>query len=325
MLRRIVRLVTGGALVTLVAPAAALGQNPQCAGLSTASNARQTCDAAVDFAHAYYQLAGVAVSGGNPAIGAGGPVGRLGAFSVTLRANGFRLSVPDLSSVTADGHVAEQDNLLAPAPLLEARMGLYPGLRRGFLAVDLLAAAQLVPNEKFSSDIRVDSNAARIGPVSLGLGFGAQVGLMAEDRERPAVSLSAMRRSIPRVGFGDVAGGDEAQADVNLVAWNIRATAGKRFGLLMVAGGAGWSRYTGKANAAYNVGIGPGEQGTILVDLAQTRWMAFVDAGVDLKVVKVVGEIGRQFGVDQGLTTTFDGYNDAGGTTFYSLGLRFGS
>ena len=39
---------------------------------------------------------------------------------------------------------------------------------------------------------------------------------------------------------------------------------------------------------------------------------------------QLLGEIGRQWGRDQGLATEFTGFDDTGGTTFYSVGLRVG-
>jgi hypothetical protein len=314
-------------LSTLFLVAASTGralraQASQCAALD--DDGRRTCVAAVDFARAYYPLAGLAVSGGNPVLGDGGTAGGFGHFDVTLRANGFTLHVPDLGAIGADGTVAEDQSLLAPAPLIEARVGLFGGLPGGFLGIDLLGAAQLVPNEDLTEDIRVDSTAPRIGPVSLGIGLGARVGLMAERAGRPALAVSVMRRSIPRVGFGDVVNGDEVQADVDLVAWNVRGTIGKHVGPLLLAGGGGWSRYTGNATAEYNGGPGPGQQGSIDLDLRQTRWMAFVNAGVGFSVVRLVAEAGYQFGVDQQLGTTFEGFDDTAGTLYYSAGLQFG-
>jgi hypothetical protein len=52
--------------------------------------------------------------------------------------------------------------------------------------------------------------------------------------------------------------------------------------------------------------------------------MIFADAGVKLGPVQLVGELGRQSGKDQQLGTTFTGFDDTAGTTFYSLGLRAG-
>jgi hypothetical protein len=309
-----------GSLLALAPPAAA--QNPECAGVTNLDGARETCNVAVDLARAYHPVAGLAISGGNPVLGSGAASGRLGSFSVTLRTNLVRISVPDLSNLGSGGPVPQDDELVAPAPLIEGHAGLFRGLPGGLFAVDLLAALQLVPNEDVSDEIRVDPDAPSIGPVSLGTGVGVRIGVLADDGPLPGVSVSYMYRSIPRVGFGDLAGGDDVAADVRITSSNLRLTAGKKFAVLAVAGGLGWSRYGGDATAQYDAGVAG--QPVIALDLSQSRMLYFVNAGVDFGLVKLVGEIGRQWGKDQGLATEFTGFDDTGGTTFYSVGLRVG-
>jgi hypothetical protein len=309
-------------LLVLASPLAA--QDRQCGEFPTQGGALQTCQAAVDLARAYFPLAGMVVSGGNPVLAEGGTSARVGAVTLTVRVNGFQLHVPDLTSIEADGTVHERSSVLAPVPVVEAQVGIFPGLANGFLAIDGLGSIQLVPNEDFADGIRADSNAVKLGPVSLGFGLGARIGILCETDVRPSLALSVMHRRVPRVGYGDVTAGDRVQADANLNAWNIRGTAGKRFGLLMVAAGAGWDHYSGRANGAYNVSALPGGQGTISLPLDQSRWMGFADAGLAFGVFRLTGEIGYQFGVDQQLSTTFEGYDDTAGSTFYSLGLQLG-
>ncbi|HET8762532.1 MAG TPA: hypothetical protein VFM12_03910 [Gemmatimonadales bacterium] len=299
-------------------------QGMQCEAISPLGGARQTCLAAVDLARAYFPLAGMVLSGGNPVLAEGGTSGRAGAVTLTFRVNGFHLHVPDLTAIDADGTVHERSSVLAPVPVVEAQVGIFPGLSNGFLSIDGLGSVQLVPNEDFAKGLRADSDAVKLGPVSLGFGLGARVGVMNETDVRPSLALSVMHRRVPRVGYGDVNAGDRVQADANLNAWNLRGTAGKRFGLLMIAAGAGWDHYSGRANGAYNVSALPGGQGTISLPLDQSRWMGFVDGGLAFGVFRLTGEIGYQFGVDQHLDTTFEGYDDTAGSTFYSLGLQLG-
>jgi hypothetical protein len=313
-------LVPIAAMLLAARPAAA--QHPECAGVPTLEGARETCNVAVDFARAYHPLAGLAISAGNPVLGSGGASGRLGSFSVTLRTNLLRISVPDLSNAGSGGPVPQDDEILAPAPLIEGHAGLFRGLPGGLLAVDLLAALQLVPNEDISEEIRVDPDAPSIGPVSLGTGIGVRVGVLSDDGPLPGVAVSFMYRSIPRVGFGDLAAGDDVAADVHVTSTNLRLTAGKRFAVLAVAGGIGWSRYGGDATARYDAGLA-GPQ-TITLELRQSRVLYFLNAGLDFGLVKLVGEVGRQAGKDQELRTVFTGFDDTEGTTFYSVGLRVG-
>lgn len=311
-------------LLLLVQSSPLAAQAAQCDAVPAFGGGQQTCEAAVDLARAYFPLAGMVVSGGNPVLAEGGTAGRLGAVTLTLRVNGFRLHVPDLTSIDADGTVHERSSVIAPAPVVDAQVGIFPGLASGFLSIDGLGSVQLVPNEDFADGLRADSDAVKIGPVSLGFGFGARIGIMTETEVRPALAVSLMHRRTPRVGYGDVTAGDRVQADANLNAWNIRGTAGKRFGPLMLAAGGGWDHYSGRADGAYNVSALPGGQGTISLPLDQSRWLGFVDAGLGLGVFRLTGEIGYQFGVDQHLNTTFEGFDDTAGSTFYSAGLQLG-
>ena len=311
-------------LLLLVQSSPLAAQATQCDAVPAFGGAQQTCDAAVDLARAYFPLAGMVVSGGNPVLAEGGTAGRLGAVTLTLRANAFQLHVPDLTSIGADGTVPERSSVLAPAPVVDVQVGIFPGLANGFLSIDGLGSVQLVPNEDFADGIRADSGAVKLGPVSLGFGLGARIGIVTETDVRPALAVSVMHRRIPRVGYGDVTAGDQVQADANLNAWNIRGTAGKRIGLLMLAAGGGWDHYSGRANGAYNVSGLPGGQGAISLPLDQSRWLGFVDAGLGLGAFRLTGEIGYQFGVDQQLNTTFEGYDDTAGSTFYSVGLQLG-
>jgi hypothetical protein len=299
-----------------------LAQNSQCGTLSSADNSRQTCDAALDLTRAYHPIAGLLISGGNPLLGSAASMGGLGKFAISLRANAARIVIPDLA-VDASNNVARSDELLAPAPLLEGAIGLFKGLPNGMLSLDVLGSAQLVPNEKLVSDIRVDPDAPRVGPVSLGLGYGGRLGLFGGSGVLPGVSVSVMRRSTPEVGFGDLAAGDDIAADVNLHATNIRVVASKRWAILTLAAGAGWSRYTGDAVASFRASPSSVPQ-SISLHLDQRRKVIFADAGFDFRFLRIVGEIGHQSGRDQQLITNFQGFDDTKGTTFYSAGLRFG-
>ena len=314
------RLLLAAALCGTAAPLVA--QNAQCAGFSTAQNGRQSCDAAVDLTRAYHPIAGLLISGGNPLLGGGASLGGLGKFAVALRVNAAHVVIPDLA-VDANNNVAQSDARLAPMPLLEGALGLFKGLPGGMLSLDFLASAQLLPNEKLVSDIRVDPDAPRIGPISLGLGYGARLGILGDHGPLPGVSVSVMRRSVPTFGFGDLAAGDELAADLNLQALGLRVVASKRFAVVTLAGGAGWSKYTGDAVATFR-DPGTGLPQNISLHLDQRRTVIFADAGVDIKFMKIVGEIGHPSGKDQQLITNFQGFDDTKGTTFYSAELRFG-
>src|SRR6185295_18588395 len=98
-----------------------------------------------------------------------------------------------------------------------------------------------------------------------------------------SVSVSVMRRHLPRIRYGNIAAGDSAEFAMNLAATNVRAAASLRFVLFDVAVGGGWDRYTSAAQVAF---VDPTRPLTnpqrIPLDLSATREVLFVDAGLAL-------------------------------------------
>src|SRR5437879_10000136 len=70
-------------LVMIVGAAPLAAQEPQCA--STNNFVQASCQAAVDGIRAFYPLAGMVVTGGNPVIGTARSLGGLGHFALTAR------------------------------------------------------------------------------------------------------------------------------------------------------------------------------------------------------------------------------------------------
>src|SRR5687767_11795945 len=126
---RAAQLLPGLFVLALTTPA--LAQNSECSAY--VSNARRVCDAAVDGTRAFHPVAGILVSGGNPTIGSAGTLGGLGHASLTLRANGVNIVLPDVGYTGSSSTVPAGDKLFAPAPLVEGSLGLYGGLPSGLL------------------------------------------------------------------------------------------------------------------------------------------------------------------------------------------------
>lgn len=300
----------------LAAPARA--QAPECEGYAALPQAQRVCAAAVDGTRAFHPIAGLMVSGGNPVLGTGGTLGGLGHVAVTVRANGTRLVLPDLNYDGSGTTVAAGENLFAPAPLVEAAVGIFKGMPSGFLGIDLLGSAQLLPTGVVDN-FTVDPDARKLGDdIALGLGIGARVQLV------PGVSMSVMRRSIPQLRYGSMPGGDDYSYAIDLQATNVRLTAGRSFSMLALAAGLGWDRHTGEATIQFRNPVTTLAEPPVELDLEQTRWMGFVNAGLDLSFVQLVGEAGYQLGKDQELSTDFEDFDTAGGRLFAGLGLRFG-
>lgn len=308
-------------LLVLAVASPALAQNSECSAY--ASNARRVCDAAVDGTRAFHPLLGVLVSGGNPTIGTANPLGGLGHFSLTLRANAVQLVLPDLGYTGSSATVPAGAKLLAPAPLVEGALGLYRGLGNGLLAVDLLGSAQLLPANQIDN-LSVDAGARRIGDIALGLGYGARIGILKEMGPLPAVSFSVMRRDIPEIAYGDVPAGDRFGYAVDLHATNLRLVASKHLMVLDLAAGLGWDKYTGDAVISFRDPITSVPQPDIPLELNNSRVLGFLNAGISMSVVKLTGEVGYQAGKDQNLTTDFEDFDTTKGKLFAGLGLRVG-
>jgi hypothetical protein len=297
------------------APAAAQGS--RCDDFLGPS--RRICDAALDGTRAFHPVAGLLVSGGNPVLGTANTLGGLGRFSVTARANAADVVLPDPEYDGAAGEVPSSEELYAPVPLLEAAAGIYEGLPSGLLSIDVLASAQLLPTDQVEN-LSVDPDARRIGDVALGFGYGVRVGLLRDNGPLPAVSVSAMRRHVPRLAYGDLDGGDEFRYGVDLDATNLRLVASKQLAAFQLAAGLGWDRYTGDAD----VQLREGPDAPIEIELKESRTLAFVNVGLDLAAVSLVGEAGYQGGRDQELSTEFEDYDTTSGKFFAGLGLRLG-
>jgi hypothetical protein len=281
---------------------------------------KNICNAAIDGAVLFHPVAGMLVSGGNPTLGQVGTLGGFPHLTLSARVNATKFHLPDLNYNGTGTTVASADEVVAPAPQVEAALGLFKGMGNGLLAIDLLGSAQLLPTNQIDN-FSVDKDATSIGDVALGFGFGARVGVTNQMGAIPAIAVSAMHRSIPEVTYGDVSQGNQYRYGVDLDATNLRAMAGYSLGLVSVGGGLGWDKYTGKADIEFNPTVGPTQ--FIAKDLDQERTLAFLDAGLNFGMLNLVGEVGWQFGKDLNLSTTFEDNDPKDNRLFGSAALRF--
>jgi len=311
------------ALIAFAAPLAA--QDPQCA--MPDPNATAACNTAVDAIRAFHPLAGMIVSGGNPVLGTSGSLGGIGHLTITARVNAIKASLPNPDSAS-QSRVPSSFNGAIPAPLVEAALGLVRG-RGGFLSVDALGSAVVLPTGGVSG-LAVDSNAAHIGGAALGIGYGARVGILAGTFPIPALSVSWMRRTLPRIQYGILGPafgtGDQFEFSMDLKADNYRAVASWKFVLVDLAAGLGIDHYSSSQTAVrfHDDPLNPAHVRTVVINPANTREVVFADAGLSLAVIKLVGEVGFQTGKDQSFATTFSNFDPKAGHVFGGVGLRFG-
>jgi hypothetical protein len=298
-----------------------LSQTSECAAF--ASSTRRVCSAAVDATRAFHPIAGILVSGGNPTIGSAGTLGGIGHATFALRANAVELVVPDLDYNGAAAAVPADDMFWAPAPLVEGAIGIYPGMSGGLLGIDLLGSAQLLPTDQIDN-FTVAAGAQQIGDVALGFGYGLRVGLLRESILLPAVSVSVMRRDMPRIVYGNVLGGDRYSYAVDLHATNLRLAASKKLMIFDLAAGLGWDNYGGDALIRFRDPVTGVTQPEVPVELDNSRVLGFLNAGMSLSFLRLTGEVGYQAGKDQQLTTDFEDFDTTEGKLFAGLGLRVG-
>jgi hypothetical protein len=321
MMHRIATFMTTCLLLT---PALA-AQEPQCS--MPIPEATAACNTAVDAVRAFYPLAGMIVSGGNPVLGSARSLGGLGHFTLTARVNAIKAALPDPTAAN-QSPVPSSFNGAVPAPMVEGALGLVKGLGGGLLAVDLLGSALILPTG--IENLTVDSSATHVSDAALGFGYGLRVGVLNGGFPVPSVSVSWMHRSVPRLRYGTLGPtfgtGDRFEFSMDLTSDSYRAVAGWKFVLVDVAAGIGVDRYKSRdTNIRFHDSpTNPTSVRTVVINPTNTRALVFVNGGLSLAAVKLVGEIGLQAGKDQSYVTQFSDFDPKAAHVFGGIGVRFG-
>lgn len=317
-MRRIVMVL---AMIFAAAPLAA--QEPQCS--SPPSPFAAACNAGVDAVRAFYPLAGMIVAGGNPVLGTSGSLGGLGHFALTARVNGIKAALPD-PSAASQSPVPTSFNGVVPAPVVEGAVGLLKGVGGGLLAVDVLGSALILPTGV--DHLTVESGAHFAG-AAVGVGYGVRVGVLNGSFPVPAVSVSWMHRTLPRLRYGTlgpfIGSGDEFEFTMDLSSDSYRAVAGWKLAVLDLAAGIGVDRYkSSDTNIRFYDGTTTTNVRTVVINPTNTRAVAFVNGGFSLGVAKLVAELGLQAGKDQNYVTQFSNFDPKAAHAFGGIGFRFG-
>jgi hypothetical protein len=316
-MRRIVMVL---AMILGAAPLA--GQGSQCPG--PPSPFATACNTAVDAVRAFYPLAGMIVTGGNPVLGTAGSLGGLGHVTLTVRLNAIKAALPDPRAANRSP-VPTSFNGAVPAPVIEGAVGLLRGVGGGLLAVDLLGSALILPTGV--DHLTVESNAAHFGDAALGVGYGVRVGVLNGRFPVPAVSVSWMHRTVPRLRYGTlgptIGSGDDVEFTMDLKGDSYRAVAGWKFALVDVAAGIGIDRYQSR-DTNIRFYDNPSTIRTVVINPTNTRALVFANGGLSLAAVKLVGEIGLQAGKDQQYVTQFTDFDPKAAHAFGGIGIRFG-
>ena len=319
-MRRIVMVLV---MICGAAPLAA--QEPQC-NVPASPFATAACNTAVDGVRAFYPLAGMIVNGGNPVIGTAGSLGGFGHFALTARVNAIKAALPD-PQAGSQTPVPSSFNGAVPAPMVEGALGLFKGVGGGLLAVDVLGSALILPTG--INDLTVDSGATHISDAALGFGYGLRVGVLNGGFPVPAVSVSWMHRTVPRLRYGTlgpiIGTGDDFEFTMDLTSDSYRAVAGWKLAVVDLAAGIGVDHYKSRdTNIRFHDAVTPTSVRTVVINPTNTRALVFVNGGLSLAVVKLVGEIGLQAGKDQSYFTQFSDFDPKAAHVFGGLGVRFG-
>lgn len=309
---------------------------------------RNLCGQVVTTMARVQPVLGIVFSGGNPVLGTASALGsRSGVprISVTGRVNVAVAEVPDLidhnvGRLTDDTQAIqalETSRYPVPSVQVDLAMGVLDGfsitpLIGGVGAIDLLGSLSFVPAVR---DFGLQD-------VVLNVGGGVRVGLIEGGALVPGVSISGMYRRLSDITFGDMQQGDAAQVRTNLNTWSARAVVSKGLPMLDLAAGAGIDRYSGDVEFGWALDCSIDEcldanggqplivSGNAVGRLNTTAWTLFGNVGVNLALLKIVGEVGYQRLTDP---HRLDPHIDVqtgrllddelgGGNIFTSLGLR---
>src|SRR5437867_7875642 len=317
------RIATVMITVLCLTPALVTAQEPQCNNIPF-PGATTACNSAVDAVPAVYPLAGMIVSGGNPVLGTARTLGGLGHVALTARVNAIKAALPD-PTAASQSPVPSSFNGAVPAPMVEGALGLVKGLGGGLLSVDVLGSALVLPTG--IQNLTVDSNATHISDAALGFGYGARVGVLNGSFPIPSVSVSWMHRTVPRLRYGTLGTapgtGDDFEFTMDLKSDSYRAVPARVSVLVDVAAGIGIDRYKSD-NTNIRFYNGAASTRTVVINPTNTRALVFVNGGLSLAAVKLVGEIGLQAGKDQAFATSFSGFDPKAAHAFGGIGIRFG-
>jgi hypothetical protein len=331
------------ASAVLAAPVAAQQANPdsQCPpgtvnsfGVPDQQRATQdACQKAIDLFEYMAPQLGTALAGGAPTLGQGGALGGLGHFSLGVRVNGVMGKLPQIQDVPLSVQGAQRStfptkNQIIPLPTADLAVGLFGGLPLGITSVgglDVLVSASYLP------EFEADNIKVEVDGSSIKFGFGARLGILEESLLVPGVSVSYLRRDLPKIHMTARSGSDSLQVrdlDVQTTSWRIMAS--KSFFMFGAAAGFGKDRYESSTSISARVAgrtVPPTpavSAGPIDISQKLSRTNLFLDLSMNLPFFKIVGEIGQVSGGDIETYNQFEGSKADDSRTYGSIGIRFG-
>ena len=332
-------LVASLVLACTVAPvlAAQGGVDSRCTDpdlVGTSNEGQDACQKALDLLNYMTPQLGTLIAGGNATIGQGGTLGGLGHFALSLRANAMRASLPDIDAAGVNYGAAERSDYVTEAqwaalPVVDAAFGVFKGIPlplTNILGVDALLNVSYLP------ELKHDPLELTTPDGSFKFGYGARVGLLQESLVLPGISVTYMKRDLPRTTLvaswdgGVLANADTARLenfDIGTTSW--RVTASKSLMAFSLVLGVGQDRYEASADAYYSVNepLARFQGGPVRYAFDVTRTNVFLDLTTNLGLMKLVATVGGVSGGDIPTYNNFDTEADAS-RIYGSLGVRIG-
>ncbi len=335
--------VAGAVLLVSAGTASAQGGSlsSQCAsfnqtGLSGTTNRREVqdaCQKSIDVFDFMAPQLGLAIGGGNTQLGQGGTLGGPGHFSIGARVNAFQGRLPQVQDVTLSQNGAVRTDIetktqYVGAPGVELGLGIFKGIPVGLTHVgglDVIVSANYIPN------VEQDDFSIKTTDGSIKVGVGGRLGLLQESSLIPGVSVSYLRRDLPRVDISATTNnGTVGISGLDVKTQAFRITASKSLAIVGLTIGAGQDRYESEGMLDATVtgipvvgsyALNP----SVRLSRSMTRTNYFADLSLNIFVGKLVAEIGQASG-----GSVESSYNSFGGNaaddsyTYGSLGLRLG-
>jgi len=296
--------------------------------------AQDVCTQAYDVYQFMAPQLGLALAGGNATIGQGGTLGGIGHLSVGIRGNAFKGLYPDLTQFPRSTNGAVQRELPTKSqylglPTADAALGIFKGIPLGLTnvgGIDLLGSASFVPS--YSGD-----NVSLTPERNWQFGYGARVGLLQESIISPGVSVTYLKRDLPKTSIIGTSNSDSLRvvdATVKTTAW--RVVASKSLIKFGIAGGVGQDKYDQSAAIEGVVhttvaGLPVTGRAAVPAEATQqslTRTNYFLDLSLNLATLKLVGEVGSVSGGTVNTFNSFSGGRADRSLVYGSLGLRLG-
>lgn len=305
-MRRILVASFAVAALTMSAPASAAAQ-----GCTTgAPEANEACATGRDLLLYMAPQLGTSLVGGSHTLGIGTNLGGLFHFAIAVRANAVMGSLPDIDNVGANATPVSQNYAVKDQYLGLPTVDFALGLTKGFnLGVTRIGGIDLIGGATYVPEVTEDDFSVTAPDGSLSIGYGARIGLLQQSALIPGVSFSWMKRDMPTLDMSTTSdGGDTFSIDnLSIKSTSWRLAAQKNFLLFQFGAGFGKDNYDFNADVAASVDNGA-YTGSFNASQDMSRTTMYGSLGINLFLVKIVGEVGQ---VSGGSAPTFHTYDTA--------------